>query len=729
MTPEGIETSGFSADVITPLRRLARRLKWHLVVAGLAQSAALLLILAVLQLLLDMILVLGIGPRIALFGILAAVAGYQSWLRVIRPALARVSVEDLAAVLERARPALADRLISAVALARAPRRPERNSPAMVAALVRDARRSFSSVHPQEILNRTRHRRFAGLGLAVVLAAAGAYLLAPDIVATYIARDLLLQDAAWPSRTRIIVEGVSPNKILWPLGDDLTLVATAEGDVPRMLRAQIRLPGGQSATRDLSRRGENQFVLDYGPLASSMKLRFLIERFGVDEPTGWYDVEAVERPAVREATLAVTPPPYTGLPPIAWPAGQTSAEVLRGSSVAISATLNKEVATAVLRYGGQRVADAVHEPDQRIRAEFTPAAGGTYYFDLTDTGGLADLHPVTYAIRVVSDSPPKVRLNLPGAGEMVVPGAVLDLEVDCEDNLGLRIVELLYRVTQEGPAAATQPEPAGERLPGFEAKLPRFQVRHAWPLSSLSMKPGDQVTLLVRAADYQPAMDAQGKGPAPGVGESPGFTLKVVTAEELLAELGRRENEWRREFEQIIKSQEQIKKRVADLHDRAGAKGFSNEAATAYGAEETAQRGQIGRLKTVRRQFEQVLAELKVNQLVNTAVRRRLDGGVIQPLGRLIGTDCVAAADLMATLRRDYSVPRADHVEEAQARLVQDMNAVLANMLKWEGYNEAVGLLRDVIRLQGDVNRQTQKRLEEQAENLFGPGATSKPEDE
>lgn len=729
LTPQTIDSSGFKSDVLTPLRRLSRRLRWHLLVAGLAQCAALLVLLAAIQLFVDMMLVLGVGPRTALLVLLVAVAIHQAWQRIIRPAVTRISLEDLAAVLERARPALADQLVSAVALATAPAQPDRDSPAMVTALVRQARLGFSTCQPQKILNRARHRRFAAMGLAAVLIAASAFLLSPDVVATYIARDLLLQEAAWPSRTRIVVEGVVRNKILWPLGDDLTLVATAEGDVPRLLRAEIKLPGGQTAVRDLSRRGENQFLLDYGPLASSMRLRFLIARFGVDEPTGWYDVEAVERPAVREVTLTVTPPSYTGLPPVTWPVGQTSAEVLRGSGVSISATVNKKVASAVLRAAGQRVADAVREADNRVRADFTPTAGGTYYFDLTDAGGLADLHPVTYVIRLMSDSPPKVRLNLPGAGEMVVPGAVLDLDVDCEDNLALKTVELLYRVTHEGPVAASQPDLTVERLPGFEAKLPRFQVKHAWPLSSLSVKPGDQLTLLIRAADYQPSLPGEGKTLPFGVAESPGYTLKVVTAEELLAELGRRENEWRREFEQIVKSQEQIKKRVSDLHDRAGKMGLSNETAAAYAVEETAQRGQIGRLKTVRRQFEQILAELKVNQLANVTMRRRLEGGVIQPLHRLISTDCVAAADRMAAIRQEFHRSSADQLEQAQTKLVQDMYAILANMLKWEGYNEAVGLLRDVIRLQGDVKRQTQKRLEEQAEKLFGPGGTSRPEEE
>jgi hypothetical protein len=268
------------------------------------------------------------------------------------------------------------------------------------------------------------------------------------------------------------------------------------------------------------------------------------------------------------------------------------------------------------------------------------------------------------------------------------------------------------------------------------------VNHSWALQPLGLTPGNMLTLQVRARDFQPSATTQavaepveaagdtrapGVAAAAGVGESVAYTLRVVTREELLAELGRREQEWRREFEQIIKSQEQLNTRIMDLRDTAARGGESEDLAVRYGQEGRTQRQQIGRLKTIRVQFEQIVAELKTNQLDTPPVRRRLSEGVIAPLARLIGTDVVEAADMVDRLRQRFDMALADELERRQAQIVQTMYAVLANMLKWEGYNEAVALLQDIVRLQGDVNRQTQARLEREIERLFGSEPTTKPE--
>jgi len=75
---------------------------------------------------------------------------------------------------------------------------------------------------------------------------------------------------------------------------------------------------------------------------SMRVRFLIARIGVDEPTAWYDIEAVERPAVRRVEIQVSPPDYTELKPFTLAHGQVSTDIMRGSTVHIKATLNKPV---------------------------------------------------------------------------------------------------------------------------------------------------------------------------------------------------------------------------------------------------------------------------------------------------------------------------------------------------------------------------------------------------
>ena len=134
------------------------------------------------------------------------------------------------------------------------------------------------------------------------------------------------------------------------------------------------------------------------------------------------------------------------------------------------------------------------------------------------------------------------------------------------------------------------------------------------------------------------------------------------------------------------------------------------------------------MRTIARQFEQVLSELEINQLASSSVRRRLDGGVIRPLRRLIETDVPAAADGVQRLQAAYTADLAEEVQQQQRQLVQSMYAVLANMLKWEGYGEAVAALRDIIRLQGNLNRETQDRLQREIERMFGEPPASQPKD-
>jgi hypothetical protein len=47
-----------------------------------------------------------------------------------------------------------------------------------------------------------------------------------------------------------------------------------------------------------------------------------------------------------------------------------------------------------------------------------------------------------------------------------------------------------------------------------------------------------------------------------------------------------------------------------------------------------------------------------------------------------------------------------------------MRAILANMIQWEGYQEAVGMLRDILRLQNELRTETQQAVEKQGGDVF-----------
>lgn len=739
--PTSFATPDARRDLFAPLIRLGRTLKRRAVVQGLCKAAALLLGVLAVHFALDRLLLLGKSPRAALLVLVVGFASYQLWFGLIRSWILPIGPADIAKILERRFPALGDRLVSAVAfLEGPPPRPDRDSPAMIGIVVSEAFDGIASLNTREVLHHRRHRRLLAVGFIATAVAAGAALLMPETMAIYLARNFALRDLPWPSRFRLAIEGFHDGKLRWPLGDNLLLTAVAIDDVPHGLRAEFQSDESAAPPRDMVQHGENRFVLDYGPLQQSMKVRFLIERLGVDEKTTWYDIEAVERPSIKQVQIDIVPPEYTELKRFTLAAGQTSADVLRGSRAAIAATTGKPVVKATLRSADRAIGDVVIESGRRLHAEFSPSRSGTYFFDLVDAEGLSDLNPVTYSFVLQSDPPPKVRFTLPGAGEMLVPDAVLALNVECEDNLALKSVELLNRVT---PSSATsQPAMDHRALAGLEPRQSRYSHQESLALSNLGVKPGDQLTLQLQARDYQPitglAESNASRNPPtsqpaksitpPGIGLSLPYNFRIVTPEELLAELSRREMEWRREFELVIKSQEQIEKRLHDLRTESGPAKGSTELSSRYGQEERAQRQQIGRIRTVVRQFEQVLGELEVNQLATSPVRRRLDGGVIRPMHRLIETDLPSAAEQIQRLQADFNDDIADQVQKNQRDLVQAMYAVLANMLKWEGYEEAVAALRDIIRLQGGLNQQTQERLQKEIERMFGEPPARQPKD-
>jgi len=718
------------SPVLQPLEALGRRLRRHALVEGLALTLLALLALGLFQFGADRLLALGLAPRVLLTLLVAAALGYVFWRRVIRPLQISADVTSIAQLVEVKHPELGDTLLSAVAFAQeAEINPHRNSPALVERVLASAVEHADRVDTQGILRADRHRNFIGLLLASLAVVAATTVLVPDTFAAYVQRNWLWRDAPWPSTARIVPDGFVDGKLVWPLGDELTLMATALDAVPDGLTAEIESENGGTVSRSMDRRGAQQFILDYGTLGGPLRVRFRIGRFGVDERTQWYRIVPVNRPFVESAVVHVTPPSYAKQDAFTLPTGEVAADVIRGARVQIEATMSQPIAEArfLPRGSDAAVADVEIVDGNQLRVAFEPQRRGSYSFDVRDETGLEDTRPVTFLFNLLGDPPPNVRLTLPGLGDMVVPNARPTLEMNVQENLGLRDVTLAYRVERADNSDDDGPV-AWDSLP--QTEVVPYQLEYVrksdWDLSDLGVAPGDRVTVQLRARDYQPISADVAKESTNGgrsetpnnLGESVAYTLRVVTPETLRAELGRRESEWRGEFERIVKTQRQLNLRILDLFDASAAEGLSTSIATRLSQEARTQRQIAGRARTVLRQFEQLYSELEINGLLSPTVRRRLGSGVIASLRTLISEQIPLAADEIDSLR-DGLTPEAQRSVETQiSAILARMQDILADMLKWEGYNEAVTLLQDILRLQEDISQATRRKLERELEALF-----------
>ena len=601
-------------------------------------------------------------------------------------------------------------------------------------VVAQAQTAVGTLRFEDALDHRRAARQSAIGAACLVAFGMSCLLAPEAMGIWFQRNVLLsRHVEWPQLTHLQVDGVEDGRLIHPSGDDLQINVTATGQIPRSV--DFEYEPHRDATDDgtlragelqLFKHGERDFRGVFPQLRRALRARAV----GGDAVTEWFDVVLVQRPRVTQVQMAIAPPAYTGLSLQTLRAGQTVAEALRGSEVRIEVETNKPIAQAELRRGNTVVRSLPEAAGQdRMTVHFTPNESGTYHFRLTDDYRLVNRRPVRFTVRITADRPPRVRLRIPGLGDMVTPDAVLPMSLEMTDTYGLGSAELVHRITA-GAAPTTQPTtaPSGEAtqpLEGFEVAGRNFSTSLNFALAPLDLEPGQRFTVFARATDQ----DTVG---GPNIGESVIFSLRVVAPDELLAELSRREQEYRREFERLVRDQGTLRGNLLsawNLVQIAADAAQRTAAVKAYANHARRQQALARRVVGIRGQFQRILDEMEINRVATQVIRVRLANRIIQPLETLGRKDMTAAADALGAVARSDAGVDLTAIDPEQARIVETMQRILSQMLQWEGFHEAVAILRDVIKTQSNLNRETDEELERRIQEIFGtnpaPGA-SKP---
>jgi hypothetical protein len=757
----------FDANVLARLRVLGRRMRVYVALDGLAIIAIALLAGIAITCAVDRSLWLTRQMRaVQLVSLLTLGAGI-TWWRLLRPLRVPVRLDDLALLIERRWPQLRSRLISAVEFARStpPSQPDaaptsrrgaptsslwdrlpagqsdrleagpttnssepHRSAALMEAVIAQAERESATLPFEQTLNSRRAARAGVVTAACLLILTAAAIAAPHTMSLWLQRNVLLRDPEWPQRNRLAIEGLTGGKLVVPRGDDVTVSAVVEPgyEPPRQVYMSFQGEGGARGREQMpaieTPGGPDRFTYTFERLAESMQCRVT----GGDAQPLTFAIEAVDRPRVADVTVGITPPAYTHGEPYELRAGQTVAEALKGSRIRIRVHTNKPLTSAVLvrDTGGreQEVGPAQRLSDLEYVADDAPDATATYYFRMLDALGLSNISerqpPVRVAVRLVVDKPPKVKTRIRGAGEMITPQAVLPVEMEFANTYGLASARLVYDVSRKDF------KPTPERIPGFEPGTKTFAHAVEWSAATHNLAEGERLTLHAEATDFDNIS-------GPNTGQSPPIIMRVVSRDELLSELNRREQEYRQDFERLLRQQEELYSELLSLANLPPAS--AQDRARRSGQLARLQRDYAGRVNSTRMQFEQVLSELRVNQLSTPGTESRLQGGIVDPLDALIRVRMAAGVEELEKLARaqangpaGLSEPRAQAsgptaAYEAQRAIIGEMQRILARMIKWEGFQEAVSLLREVMKMQGQLSEETEKRIEAE---VFG--AESQP---
>jgi len=516
---------------------------------------------------------------------------------------------------------------------------------------------------------------------------------------------------WPRKNQLSVEGLEDGRLMAARGDDVVVAAVVDAgyEPPRQVFINYQSEsGGQGREQMPAIRGQTvHFMHTFTAIDEPLRCRIV----GGDADTGWFSIEVIERPRIMDVTLGIEPPVYTNAPAYSLRPGQTVAEALKGSVVHLHIRTNKPVVSAALfrRIDEQEteIPSVSSLGDHEFVAEDRPPESAMYFFRLVDRFGFNNfserIGPVPMTVRLVADQPPIVKMRIRNVGDLLTPEAILPVELDFSEVYGLASAELVYQLADESAP------PVAEQLPDFSPGVRAYTRNVDWAVSDHGIREGTRFTLFGQARDFD---DISG----PNIGRSSTMSFRVVSREELLAELNRREQEYRRDFERLLRMQEDLYTQLLTLSTSAEPTTETPRPAGPYAQLARRQRDYAGRLNGLRLQFEQNLAELRINRLSSPSAEDRLAAGIIQPIEELHRTGMALAIAAIEELNRRADQAAWQEVRKAQEEVLAKMNQILANMLKWEAFQEAVILLRDVLKLQRELNTETQQRIEEE---LFG----------
>ncbi|MCA9104639.1 MAG: hypothetical protein KDA83_04385 [Planctomycetales bacterium] len=713
------------ADRIQQLRRQLSQAVW---VRGLGRILLLLIGLVAVDLLLDWTFRFDRSQRIVMLGliIVALVWAVRRWL--VLPLSLSTSDDGLCLELERADNNHRNALISAWQLSRTKDWQQKGlSTSLVEATIRLGSDAAAHVDTRRLFDLGESRRnitMLVLGMAGVVAlGAGSATVEP--LKIWLDRNILLGDSQWPQKTYLIVEGLDDEGRLPVVrGEDHKLVVRIDErsenkDVEVFFDYRDAGSRYRQKLRKFEQEGDVRFEHTFGTVVTEFKFQV----FGGDARSEWIQVRLVEPPGFEQITMTARPPEYTGLAPFELERGRSPYDLPLGSSLVVEGVANKPLATAELRSTERNFPFELTDPTHaRVEIPAADLIEGKYVFDFVDSQGLTTRRPPSFNIRLIEDRAPRVRASTYGIGGLVVPRARVPMKVAIEDEY--QIVDARLQYTWKGDQSDSIAQENEVTIEEAAALLPSPKVdfNTVLDLEPLQIPEGASLLLTIRSHDN--------KVDEPNDGESKTFLLRVVSESELRTDLLRREREQREVFERQMTEQEEM---LTDIMAAAA------EIRRSEMTSEPPAIDAIEMLLTVRRRqralgtqllqiadtFEAMLIEAENNRLDEESgrLRDRIGRQIVDPIRKLVDEELAFVDESLDSARvsGDTGEPlavRMDETTELQREVTEQLETILAAMVKAEGYQEAINLLREIERTQQRVRDETDAERRRRIQSIF-----------
>lgn len=708
--------------LIGTLESLRRRVRLLSVLYGLGIVVAVAAGLLLGTVLLDYLLNLLPIPRIVLMLIALACLGHFLLRWVIRPAMARLRLSDVAGKLEHAFPDFKDRLRSSVDFL------TKNSPgsdAMKKRVVAEAAELAGRFDlSAAIQTKPVWESFAAGGGAILVLILLAVLAGHDYLSPAISRLIApFENQPWPKRVEIQMVGDLPSRV--PVGHPVDVrIRLTKGDKPsREARVYYQYSDGRVQTEIMTRGADGIYSasLDARVDATSGNGQMTLWTESGDNATPHATIAIVQKLSVASVELMVKPPPYVNEPAAPVAIDTAPATVTYGSTVAIKLTFNKQLDSTrmpVISSGDQPgpLPDIAWDaPAGNVATgHWVARQSSTFQVRAFDLDGFASDDGADYQMIVRPDQMPSVQITHPARNEECTTEAIIPLRALAEDDYGIKTLKLVVnRVAEKSTPLFSMDlivdgnpvtDVGWTRLEG-SGDMRRWQLDFPWNLSKMpanpALKPGDVLEYHLEAQD-----NFAFEGKYHDFVSSGKYRITLMSQEQFTSLMNDLAGQVREQIKDIRNSQRGIKGETQDLHQQTAKQAQLTRADKQQAQELVARQATAAsEAKQAAGKLDDLAARMEENQSTAKDLMAML-AGVRDDLNQVAEhpmKDAAAQIDQARTANQDPAA-RNNVLASAESNQ-QDAAERLDQMIARMG--EAGGLSQTIEQLKAILNQQRQ----------------------
>lgn len=603
------------------------------------------------------------------------------------------------------------------------------------------------------------------------------------------RFFTLSDVPWPRSTELGVDGIEMDvptftgrstrqRYLVPFRDGVAAVPKGQACqlktwakltgkiVPEVCTVYYRDSAGSRGRANMRRltadKQKQSFVLD-GPPLESVNESLWLSVTGGDARISNLQLTSVDAPLVTQLQINVTYPEYLqrstkttwGNETIPY---RTGMRLPQGSQLELHLQTNKSVARCdyvIVRAGDTSEKSSLPEQTMAInekQSKFQMPLGsldGNLLIELRLWGsdGICSSRIQQFVVSAIKDQPPQVDLVLQGIGTSITENAILPISGKIKDDYDVKDA-WIETILDENPLLKTplSVQSDGKAVSQLDLKAMRDG-------GQLVAKVGSTLGLNVAAEDYLNLLNE------PHVGRASVIQLGVVTPDQLLIMLERRELAMRARLEQIINELSQMRDLLVNMQRASedslsipntatdtAAEGLTDvDASERTEAEENtpARRARMqmlrsqqaesqmtkseGELRGVEREINQINQELINNRIDSIDRRTRLEDKIRKPLLVVLDQTWGPMASDIRAIEKSYSrsVKSESNVSELlpssigkSNQIIVALTAILNDMIDIQDFNEVIDMVRGMIDDQSKVLEKTKQEQKKQLLDLL-----------